>query len=150
HRVRRQRRRFRGGGRRDGRGLCGAVCRDRRRWHRRRGGGRTRQCAARCGCSPFRGRAMTTGRTVLAVLCLVLALSPAAAHAASANAEEDAGGPDRRLPTPTGQYGKPSIDGVDPERFGNRPDAAYGAYQRGLYITALNLALPRARNGDPA
>ncbi len=40
---------------------------------------------------------------------------------------------------------------VDPRRFGQKPeDAAYGAFQRGLYVTALNLALPRARSGDPA
>lgn len=40
---------------------------------------------------------------------------------------------------------------VDPNRFGERPaDSAYGAFQRGLYITALNLALPRAKNGDGA
>ena len=39
---------------------------------------------------------------------------------------------------------------VDRKRFGERADAAYGAFQRGLYITALNLALPRAREGDAA
>jgi TPR repeat protein len=45
----------------------------------------------------------------------------------------------------------PSADGIDPSRFGARqPDAAYGAYQRGLYKTAYNLALERARNGDAA
>lgn len=45
----------------------------------------------------------------------------------------------------------PSADSVDPSRFGGRqPDAAYGAYQRGLYKTAYNLALVRAKNGDPA
>ncbi len=45
----------------------------------------------------------------------------------------------------------PSADSVDPARFGGRPvDAAYGAYQRGLYKTAYNLALARAGNGDPA
>ena len=38
-----------------------------------------------------------------------------------------------------------------PDRFGAPPaDAAYGAFQRGLYMTALNLALPRAEAGDPA
>jgi TPR repeat protein len=38
---------------------------------------------------------------------------------------------------------------VDENRFGGPPsDAAYGAYQRGLYMTALNLALPRAEAGD--
>lgn len=51
----------------------------------------------------------------------------------------------------------PSPDGsaapepVDPKRFGGRlPDEAYGAYQRGLYRTAYNLALPRAEEGDRA
>jgi TPR repeat protein len=45
----------------------------------------------------------------------------------------------------------PSADAINPERFGARPsDAAYGAFQRGLYMTAYNLALVRARNGDPA
>jgi TPR repeat protein len=40
---------------------------------------------------------------------------------------------------------------VDPSRFGTRPpDMAYGAYQRGLYLTALHLALPRAEAGDAA
>jgi uncharacterized protein len=40
---------------------------------------------------------------------------------------------------------------VDPHRFGEKQlDPAYGAFQRGLYVTAFNLALPRARNGDPA
>lgn len=37
---------------------------------------------------------------------------------------------------------------IDPARFTKKLDAAYGAYQRGLYRTALNLALARAKNGD--
>jgi hypothetical protein len=41
-------------------------------------------------------------------------------------------------------------DAINPSRFGRVPDVAYGAYQRGLYITAYNFALPRAKNGDPA
>ncbi len=41
--------------------------------------------------------------------------------------------------------------GVDPQRFGGRPaDPAYGAFQRGLYKTAYNLALVRAEAGDAA
>jgi uncharacterized protein len=37
------------------------------------------------------------------------------------------------------------------DRFGNRPaDEAYGAFQRGMYLTALNLALPEAEKGDMA
>ncbi len=40
---------------------------------------------------------------------------------------------------------------VAPSRFGERPpDEAFGAFQRGLYLTARNLALPRAEAGDPA
>lgn len=40
---------------------------------------------------------------------------------------------------------------IDPSRFGEKPiDAAFGAYQRGLYLTALNLAKPRAEAGDAA
>ena len=38
---------------------------------------------------------------------------------------------------------------VDTSRFGAPPeDPAYGAFQRGLYVTALNLALPKADEGD--
>lgn len=45
----------------------------------------------------------------------------------------------------------PSADAVNPDRFGaKQPDAAYGAFQRGLYKTAYNLAMDRAKNGDPA
>ncbi|MDO9415155.1 tetratricopeptide repeat protein [Pararhizobium sp.] len=34
--------------------------------------------------------------------------------------------------------------------FTGKVDAAYGAYQRGYYLTAMELALPRAQLGDPA
>jgi len=41
--------------------------------------------------------------------------------------------------------------GIDPSRFGEKPaDPAFGAYQRGQYLTAFNIALPRAKQGDPA
>ena len=40
---------------------------------------------------------------------------------------------------------------VDPDRFGDHPaNTAFGAYQRGLYITAHNLAKPMAEKGDAA
>ncbi len=72
--------------------------------------------------------------------------------------------------TPTDAIGKPPVtilkskeitpdspaasgeqEGVDPKRFGSKvADAAYGAFQRGLYKTAYNLALPRAEQGDAA
>lgn len=47
--------------------------------------------------------------------------------------------------------GTPNPGGVDPKRFGAKTsDEAYGAFQRGLYKTAYNLALPRAEAGDAA
>jgi len=53
--------------------------------------------------------------------------------------------------TPDSPAAGPADDGVDPKRFGGTaPDAAYGAFQRGLYKTAYNLALPRAEQGDAA
>lgn len=55
------------------------------------------------------------------------------------------------LPQPATTTPPPSADAVNPDRFGGKPaDAAFGAYQRGLYKTAYDLALTRAKNGDPA
>ncbi len=50
-----------------------------------------------------------------------------------------------------GRVTAPVPEAVDPERFSERPaDVAYGAFQRGLYKTALNLATPLALEGNPA
>jgi uncharacterized protein len=59
---------------------------------------------------------------------------------AAPSAEQEAATPGVRLPaTPA------------PSRFGAPdPDPAYGAFQRGLFLTARNLALPRAEDGDAA
>ncbi len=77
-------------------------------------------------------------RTGLALLVLLLAATLAQA--------ENPAEPDKAAAPAT-----PSAENVDPDRFGAPPtDAAYGAFQRGLYMTALNLALPRAEAGDPA
>lgn len=47
--------------------------------------------------------------------------------------------------------GDPVLSEPVPSRFGEHPvDEAYGAFQRGYYITARNLALPRAEDGDAA
>ncbi len=47
--------------------------------------------------------------------------------------------------------GAPQVEDVLPRRFGQRaPDPAFGAYQRGLYVTARELAEPRAELGDKA
>jgi len=56
---------------------------------------------------------------------------------------------DQAQPPATGA--KPAKGGINPDRFGAKPpDAAYGAFQRGLYVTAYNLAMVRAKKGDPA
>ncbi len=45
--------------------------------------------------------------------------------------------------------GEAAQGGVLPSRFGQKPsDDAYGAFQRGLYKTAYDLALPRAEAGE--
>ena len=78
---------------------------------------------------------MTGGRSYLvtALFVAALALSGQAALAASNAAAE------------------PNAEDVAPSRFGEQPaDEAFGAFQRGLYLTARNLALPRAEKGDAA
>lgn len=45
--------------------------------------------------------------------------------------------------------GTPVAEPINPTRFGKgAEDEAFGAYQRGLYKTAYNLAMPRAEAGD--
>jgi len=46
------------------------------------------------------------------------------------------------------QVGNPDAIDIASEIFGENVDIAYGAYQRGYYLTALELALPRAEQGD--
>jgi hypothetical protein len=48
------------------------------------------------------------------------------------------------------QVGAPDAADISGEIFGDNVDAAYGAYQRGYYLTALEFALPRAEKGDRA
>jgi hypothetical protein len=48
------------------------------------------------------------------------------------------------------QVGNPDASAISNEIFGDNVDAAYGAYQRGYYLTALQFALPRAEKGDRA
>lgn len=88
---------------------------------------------------------MTRGTSLALSLAAVMTLSAACgdvgeAAAASATVAQTAPGTGGAAPGP-----------VNPDRFGTKqPDAAYGAFQRGLYVTAYNLALERAKNGDPA
>lgn len=48
------------------------------------------------------------------------------------------------------QVDNPDAATISTEIFGDNVDAAYGAYQRGYYLTALEFALPRAEKGDRA
>ncbi len=91
--------------------------------------------------------------TPLALLMLLAAGMPASAQVplpAEAPLPAPAGLEDALGVPPTADTGA-AEEGVDPERFGGakRLDPAFGAFQRGLYRTALNLALPRAQGGDP-
>lgn len=93
-----------------------------------------------------------TKRSAIALLLALLTVSPVAGAQAETKAPDKttaettdatpgaAGGADTKQP-----------GAVDEERFGGpAADAAYGAFQRGLYMTALNLAKPRAEAGDSA
>ena len=76
---------------------------------------------------------------------LLMPLLPMLLAASSANAAGDAA-PAAGATVEVAPKTPPDID-----RFGGPPaDAAYGAFQRGLYMTALNLAMPRAEAGDAA
>ena len=80
----------------------------------------------------------------IAIAAALLTASTAGSPAQERATKDDG---QRLLPAPT--HITPSAR-IDPRRFGNTPDAAFGAYQRGLYITAFNLAKPRAEAGDDA
>lgn len=80
-----------------------------------------------------------------------LSLIAAALLAGPGLAQEDTG-KGARPATQQQENGDAKGDGVpiDPSRFGEIVDEAYGAFQRGYYLTALELARPRAEKGDGA
>ncbi|PYE88683.1 tetratricopeptide repeat protein [Phyllobacterium leguminum] len=82
-------------------------------------------------------------RLPIIALAISAALPGATAQAAAPTEKDDK---PAMLRQPASTDTLPSMD-----RFGDKPaDDAFGAFQRGLYLTALNLALPRAEKGDPA
>ncbi len=76
---------------------------------------------------------------MIRILCL-LALFFAGLPAMAAGEDASPDGATEAAPPPSPE-GAPETDGGD---------AAYGAFQRGYYLTALRLAMPRAKLGDPA
>nr|WP_323748420.1 tetratricopeptide repeat protein [Phyllobacterium sp. 0TCS1.6A] len=94
-----------------------------------------------------------------AALALVL-LAPSMAFGQDASPAAPSAGspaaPQEQAPATAPKQDKPksaneNAQAVNPTRFGKPPeDDAFGAYQRGLYKTAYNLALPRAEAGDAA
>ncbi|MBB3236315.1 hypothetical protein FHS20_003193 [Phyllobacterium endophyticum] len=105
------------------------------------------------------------GKLLCSVAATMIALSAFAVESSAQTAQtppaaaEPAGTPAPATPAPetTAKQAKPKspndpvLDTVNPTRFGKGPeDDAFGAYQRGLYKTAYNLALPRAEGGDAA
>src|SRR5690606_37113597 len=117
-----------------------------RRGRRPRRRGRADQRAARRAGAALRGGRMSRlPRLAPLAAALVLAAWPLAAMTAETATPTTVDG--GRVVPPEPSAPEPE---VDPQRFASPPDDAFGAYQRGLYITALNLALPRADGGDAA
>lgn len=97
----------------------------------------------------------------LALLAVALA-TPALAQAANTDVEDlrpkdmqfDDNLGYQELPIspvpPELQVTAPDAAAISDAIFGDNVDVAYGAYQRGYYLTALELALPRAEQGDRA
>ena len=55
-----------------------------------------------------------------------------------------------QLPGPISEPGENWEAAAASKQTDRPPDLAYGAFQRGYYLTAMELALPRAEIGDPA
>lgn len=88
-------------------------------------------------------------RRLLTALALVLAVGPALAQEATVDGGRIGHSPSEMpAPAPTEL---PDPNRLDPSRLAPSPvDAAYGAFQRGYYLTALNRATPLALAGNPA
>ena len=54
------------------------------------------------------------------------------------------------LPSPVAAPGEPVVSLALKPKKAQQSDLAFGAFQRGYYLTAFQLALPRAETGDPA
>ncbi|MEM6461709.1 MAG: tetratricopeptide repeat protein [Pseudomonadota bacterium] len=83
-----------------------------------------------------------TLRTFACILSLVIAAPPVAAETNEGSAAPAA---ETQAEPETAASAAPAIEDAADEG-----DAAYGAFQRGRYLTAYQLALPRAKLGDPA
>ena len=92
-----------------------------------------------------------TGPTGAAVLrALLFGAALVAASPAAYGQATDAGNQEDSRPAASDAEAANAPNALDVARFDPRADPAYGAYQRGLYLTAFRLALKRAEAGDPA
>ena len=90
-------------------------------------------------------------RRLAAAMAAMLAAAAPALGANSASSDQpvidNSIGLDNMLPTPL-TAGQDALS-ISRDIF-TKEDDAYGAFQRGYYLTALALALPRAERADPA
>jgi uncharacterized protein len=109
--------------------------------------------------SSCRGRVPSLFRTplsrcslplVLLLLTATLAAGPARAQEAApeSSAETSESGDPQTEPTLPSPVTNPAAGSVPSDV--DAMDSAFGAFQRGYYLTAMELALPRAQLGDPA
>ncbi|WEX09986.1 tetratricopeptide repeat protein [Chelativorans sp. AA-79] len=91
---------------------------------------------------------VTTTLLSAALVCTLSGETVAQTPAAQQPADQKAGRPS--APESASDPARPAPRALDPARFGKVLDEAFGAYQRGHYLTAVKLALPRAEAGDAA
>ncbi len=90
-----------------------------------------------------------TMHVLLTLFLLILATGFTTPGMAQSNGKitKQIDGPELKGPIAEGTDKAPETAPIQKDR---KPDLAYGAFQRGYYLTALKLALPRAEAGDPA
>ncbi len=93
---------------------------------------------------------MTSLRKWFRSACVLTSLAGGLAFALPAHAQETTGASVKEPVESGSEVAKSSVSALPDASSAAVPDLAYGAYQRGYYLTAFELALPRAKLGDPA
>lgn len=93
------------------------------------------------------GRGQDISRVVAALgLAAVLAALPVGASAAGKDGQK----PAEKAEIPAAASGESAVPGATAGAGPSKADLAYGAFQRGYYLTAVELAEPLANLGDPS